>query len=430
MGVATETRGTPRSRPALGGELLASFAFVFAAAVLVAVVGAFLLSPLLVTPVRAILFLGTLVAADVVVFTVFGHYLLRRRVLRPLDRFVQEVEAISEGDYARRLDPADSLEMHRLSEGVNLMTERLLAHQHQLAANVRSLERTNQELTEARDELLRVEKIATVGRLASGIAHEIGNPLGAILGYLGVLERGADAEHREFIGAAESEARRIDRIVHGLLDYARPREASPRVINANEVIERTIELLGLQGKLTQVQLTTSLDPEPAPVRGDWNQLQQILVNLLINAIDAMEGTSEPRLTVTTTVVRYRRHKVLPARRRDDPPDVDYSHRRRFNRPSRMPREEVFVVDSEVVRITVEDSGPGIPPEHREHVFEPFYTTKEPGKGTGLGLAVAARLVDSMSGTIRVESGDGGGASFVVLLPRADESESPDSAVTQ
>ncbi len=402
--------------PTLGRELLTSLVMVFAAAVVVAVTGILLLLPRLETVSQATVYMGLLVAADVVVFTVFGHLLVRRRVVAPLERLVDEVETIASGGYGERVQGSETQEVMRLADAVNHMAERLTSHQDELVANVRSLEETNRELTETRDELIRVEKMASVGRLAAGIAHEIGNPLGAILGYLGVLGRGADEQRRELFRSAEAEARRIDRIVHGLLDYARPREPRARQVAVNEVVDQTVELLRTQGRFGAVELERKRREGLPPVTADFNQLQQVLVNLMINALDAMDGVAAPRLEVATSLVTVEGARRPPARRRDDPPDVDYSHRRRFNRTPRVPREDAFPERMDVVQITVTDNGCGIPPEDWEHVFEPFYTTKEPGKGTGLGLAVAARLVDSMGGTIRVMSGDGGGARFAVMLP--------------
>lgn len=368
-------------------------------------------------------YLAILVSLDIAIFALFGHYLVRRRVVAPLERVVVEVEAISVGDYLRRvpLEGQEAQEVRRLAEAVNALAERLINHQWELVANVRSLEETNRQLTEARDELIRMEKMASVGRLGAGIAHEIGNPLGAILGYLGVLGRGADGQRLELIRSAESEAKRIDRIVHGLLDYARPREARARAFDVNEVVAGTMELLDTQGKFNGVQVERRLTAGLPRVVGDANQLQQVLVNLMINACDALHGRPEQRLTVGTEVVRYQPPPRPPARRKDDLPNLDYSHRRRFNQSPTIPREDIFPSETEVVQISVADSGSGVEAEHLAHIFEPFYTTKEPGRGTGLGLAVAARLIDGMGGTIRVESQVDSGTVFSILLPREDHS---------
>src|SRR5690606_15596865 len=357
-------------------------------------------------------------AADLVVFALFGRWLLRTRVLGPVDRMIDGIAAIAAGEYDRRLPAAETRELARLADAVNRMAERLIANQEQLGANIASLQETNRQLTEARDELVRAEKMASVGRLGAGIAHEIGNPLGAVLGYLAVLGKRAGPAEKELIEAAEAEARRIDRIVRSLLDYARPREARARPIAVGSIIEGTVDLLRTQGKLDPIEVTLDLAPELPAVVADQFQLEQVLVNLLLNAVDAMNGKAGAAITIRTRSGKHQPRPQPRARRRDDPPHADYSHRRRFHQPARVPRDDPFPPGGEIVEIAVSDNGPGIPPDLLGQVFEPFVTTKDPGKGTGLGLAVSARLIDAMGGTIRAESPAGGGATFTIVLPAA------------
>lgn len=407
-----------RSRlPTLRREMTISLVVIFAGACAVAVGGVALLAPRLQSVGSTILFLTILFVADVAIFAAFGRYLIRRRFLATLDELVEGVEAIAAGDYERRLPRGETEEISRVADAINRMAERLITHQAQLAANVRSLEETNRLLTEARDELIHAEKAASVGRLAAGIAHEVGNPLGAIMGYIGLLQRTARGEELKWLTSAEQEARRIDRIVRGLLDYARPREARVHPIDVNDVVVRGLELLATQGRFQHLELSRSLAEELPRVEADPYQLEQVLVNLLLNATDALEGKGDARLEVTTTRVWLPPPRYQPARRRDDPPDVDYSHRRRFHQAVRLPRELAIPPGGgEVVEIVVRDNGVGIPRDVVDHIFEPFVSTKEPGRGTGLGLAVAARLIDSLGGTIRVESEEGEGTEFTVVLP--------------
>lgn len=416
-----------RAPPTLYDELITPLALVFAGALLVAVVGVVLLLPHFQTPLQAVGYLGGLFIADVAIFGFFGRRLIQRRLLLPLDQIVAGVEAIAEGDYARRLPRGETSDVARLADAVNLMAERLIGHQEQLRANIRSLEETNRRLTEARDELVRAEKMASVGRLGAGVAHEIGNPLGAILGYLGLLGRGADESRRKLATAAEGEARRIDRIVRGLLDYARPREARPRATSVNVVVHETLELLSTQGRFGEIRLETELAPDLPQVVADPYQLQQVMVNLLLNAADALEATRQATICIRTTGASFHTPLRPPARRRDDPPEVDYSHRRRFQRTGRIPREDPLPGGTEVVEIAIADNGSGIPDDMLDQIFEPFVTTKQAGKGTGLGLAVSARLVDGMGGTILVESPGGRGSTFTVVLPAEIRSPVPATA---
>jgi two-component system, NtrC family, sensor kinase len=400
-------------------ELLAAFATVFAGALGVAIAGVALLLPTFETPARALFYLTLLLAADLLVFFLFGRWLVRTRILFPLERMVKEAEAIAEGDYGRRIPAAGSEEIDRLSSSLNRMAERLINHQHELAQNVESLERTNRELTEARDELIRSEKMASLGQMAAGVAHEIGNPLAAIMGNVDLLKRGADERAAKLVDATLEQVRRIDRIVTGLVDYSRAREARVRPIDVNDVVRKTVDLTASQPRFSGVEVSTLLDARLPRVAADPYQLEQVLVNLLLNAADAMAGRSERRIRITTTHSRYQAPALFPTRRRDDPPGIDYSHRRRFNQPDQVPRLHVFHDGDRVVEIQMADTGTGIPVAHIDRIFEPFMTTKEPGKGTGLGLAVSARLIDGMDGTIRARNTESG-ALFTIMLPAAGE----------
>jgi signal transduction histidine kinase len=162
---------------------------------------------------------------------------------------------------------------------------------------------------------------------------------------------------------------------------------------------------------------TELAHEQLALRGNPYQMQQVLVNLFVNASDALAETKQPQLTVRSVRRPLQpRPKATPARRREDPPGIDYSHRRRLATMSRWPDGDPESDSGDVIEIEVTDNGPGFPPELIPQVFEPFVTTKEPGKGTGLGLAVCARIIEVMGGTIRAENVPGGGASFRIVLP--------------
>jgi two-component system, NtrC family, sensor kinase len=397
-------------------ELIGAFAIVFAGALFVAAAGIVLVVPRL-GPVAAAGYVVTLLLADLALFAWFGAMLLKRRLLQPLDALVSGVEAISGGAFGTELPAFETRELARLSAAVQQMAGRLLADQQTLADNIRSLDETNRLLTEARDEMIRTEKLASAGRLGAGIAHEVGNPLGAILGYLALIARQEEGPRRDLVLAAEREANRIDRIIRGLLDYSRPRDAAVQTVDAAAVLRDTIDLVQTQGHFSGV----ALDYAPAPdaalfVRGDPYQLQQVMVNLLVNAADAVAEQAVRRIGISART-RPARPAPLhqPAKRKNDPEGVDYSHRRRLT-PSLRPLGDPVTESGDVVEIVVTDNGPGLPADMIDQVFEPFVTTKEPGKGTGLGLAVCARLVEGMGGAIEAGNGAGGGAEFRVILP--------------
>lgn len=338
---------------------------------------------------RAPVYISLLVAADVFVLVAFVAYQVERIVLRPLREATNTAEAIAAGDLQRRLAAGGTSEMHLLSTSFNRMTDRLL---------------------EERAHLVRAEKLASVGRLAAGIAHEIGNPLGAINGYVHVLATspaGSDRA-REAIDGLERESARIDRIVRGLLDYARPSARATGPVDLNATAHGVIELLAAQGILKHVDLQFSPTAESTFVVGDRHNFEQVLVNLLLNAVDAMNGRGSLSVILRRT---SRAEMIAGARRKDDGDDV---------LPSRPNARATLWLESDalddIVMVAVADSGPGIPAIDVERVFDPFYTTKEPGQGTGLGLAIVARAVENAGGTIWVSPSREGGAAFRMLLP--------------
>ncbi|HEX6064738.1 MAG TPA: HAMP domain-containing protein, partial [Longimicrobiales bacterium] len=286
-----------------------------------------MLMPRLDSPAQSAIYVLIILVLDVAIFAVFGHFLVTRRVLQPIDRLVAGAEAISQGDLAARAPESETREINRLAQALNNMAERLLSDQEKLAANIRSLDDTNLLLTEARNAMVQAEKMASAGRLGAGIAHEVGNPLGAIIGYLGILKRNAAPRDLELLESAEREAHRIDRIVRGLLDYSRPREAHTHALDVNKVIHDTIELVSTQGKFKTVELDVELVDKAPDVLGDPYQLQQVLVNLLVNAADALEDRPSPRVRISTIARLHRPARALQARRKDDPPMLDYTHRR-------------------------------------------------------------------------------------------------------
>ena len=404
-------------RPTLRRELIAAFVLVFAGAFMVASTGVLMLLPRLQSPVESVVYVLIILILDIAIFAVFGHFLITRRVLQPINRLVAGAESIARGELNGAVAEGETREINRLAQALNNMAQRLLADQQELALNIRSLDETNRLLTEARDAMVHSEKLASVGRLGAGIAHEVGNPLGAILGYLGLVKKHAQGQDYELLESAEKEARRIDRIVRGLLDYSRPREAHTQALDVNAVVRDSVELVSTQGKFKEVMLDVMLTEQLPPIIGDPYQLQQVLVNLFVNAADALESTPAPRIEVRTVARLHQPAPALMARRKDDHPSIDYSHRRRLHAPPRALLGDPGVAGGTVVEITVADNGPGIPVELVDQIFEPFVTTKELGKGTGLGLAVCSRLIEGMGGIIKADAMPAdAGATFRIVLP--------------
>ena len=396
----------------LGGLLILVFVALFTVTVTVYIGFAVGLPPV---------FLGVAVAvvilADMFLVYLVAEQRLSRYVLQPVDAMVDGAERIAAGEHGHRLEGSQTIELERLAAAVNAMAATLIRNQQELAQNVASLDATNRQLSEARMRLVRSEKLASIGRLAAGVAHEVGNPLGAILGYTALGARELD-DGPEWLSGIDYEARRIDRIVRGLLDFARPRAASQQAIDINEVVDGTVTMMSLQGRFKDIEVELACGENLPEVRGDSHQLEQVLVNLLLNAADAIGETGRPgTIRVSTAEISVRRTPdEVPRRRESDPSGVDYSHLRRLE-TSRDPgpQRELSRGDT-AVELVVADDGPGVPEEIRGRLFEPFFTTKDPGKGTGLGLAVSARLIEGMGGTIEVTRSESGGAAFRVLLP--------------
>jgi two-component system, NtrC family, sensor kinase len=387
----------PKPLPSLRTELLANFGVLAAVALLVAVTSVLLFFVAAESEYGAF-FLSALIAADVLVFVAFGAYLVRRLVSRPLQDAVQAVEAIAGGDLARRVPEGRTQELAVLSASVNRMTDALLQEQ------------------EGR---IRVEKLASIGRLAAGIAHEIGNPLGAINGYVHILRRrvgdgNAPPGTAEALDGLEREAARIDRIVRGLLDYARARKVTPTPIDVNDVVRSVVSLLTDQGVLRRVTVDLVLDESRPRLFGERHEIEQVFVNLMLNAVDAMGGAG--KLGVLTRRVRVDEIQRAHPRRAGDAPQVAMPR-------TLSPRVRDWLARAdrpdEVAQVIVADSGTGVPEADREKIFDPFYTTKEPGKGTGLGLAIVARIVEHHRGTVWAQKAREGGAAFVMLFPLVD-----------
>ena len=386
----------PRPAPLLSlrTELLATFAILAVAALVFAVASVVLLYDA-ADPARGALYICLLIAADVAVVVAFGAYKLRGLVLQPLRAAAAAAEAIADGDLRRRVDGQQSRELQQVATSVNRMTERLLHEQAQL---------------------VRAEKLASVGRLAAGIAHEIGNPLGALNGYAHLLRAAAerDPATREAVSGVERETARIDRIVRGLLEYARPKRPIPTPIDINDTLRRVVDLLSAQGLLRRVSLIMELANEGPFVYGELHELEQVFVNLLLNAADAVDHTGV--IAIRTTCMPGEMLETGAMRRSSDSRLTLVPHP-----PS--PRVQQWLGaagrPSWVVKIVVADSGPGVAEEHAERVFDPFYTTKDPGKGTGLGLSIVARVVENLEGIVWVQRAREGGAAFHLLFPLAE-----------
>ena len=313
---------------------------------------------------------------DFMLLLVVGSYLLSQTVVVPIRRLLSATRRIAAGDLSGTIRVPGSTEVSELSDAFNSMVVALREKREEVEEKVASLNRANREIIEARGEAIRSEKMASVGLLAAGMAHEIGTPLAAIMGYSGILaeELSGDSEKSDYLRRITEESHRIDRIVRGLLDYARPRgvQAEEVEVEVLPLLEKVVELLAAQGVLKFLQVTVEVEPALPKLHADPHQLEQLLINLIMNAKDAMPHGGELHLKAMS--------------------------------------------GGADVMIEVADTGHGMPQEHLHRVFDPFFTTKEPGKGTGLGLAIAARIAESCGGRLTVQSELGKGSRFTLKLP--------------
>ena len=343
----------------------------------------------------------------------FGSFMLSRIVVVPIRKLLAATKRIAAGDYGHTVHVPGSAEIAELAESFNLMAEGLERKRTEVEATVSSLERANSELQLAREETLRSEKMASVGLLAAGMAHEIGTPLSAIIGYAGILsdELIDDPVKSDYLHRIEVESGRIDRIVRGLLDYARPSGSFAEKVDVAVLLHETVDLLSGQGVLKQISLSVHADADLPLVFVDPHQLQQVLINLCINARDAMPAGGELLIKAAVAKAEKSFDQVTTSagipvvgRRKDDFKGAFHATIQK--------RSGVACW----LTVSVVDSGEGISTENLGRIFDPFFTTKEPGKGTGLGLAISARIVDSFGGRIIAESGPGKGTAMTVWLP--------------
>ncbi len=362
------------------------------------------------------------IALDAIVLIIFGSFLLSRVLVKPIKDLVRLTQKISEGDFSQKIEETSKNEIGQLIVSFNRMIERLKEKQESLENYLESLESANKQLKQAQEELIRTEKLASIGRFAAGVAHEVGNPLGAILGYTSILQKeGMDREEsKDYLNRIEKEIERINRIVHELLDFARPSKFEIKDLEINKVIESTLSLLSYQKNFKNIETQLDMQPDLPMIKGDESQLSQVIINIILNSVDAMPNggtlTIQTRTHILENLDVDRLQGIYPRRRKSDPMESDYSHMRKTDPLSVLLKK--FSEGDRLVKIRISDTGVGIKKEDLENIFDPFFTTKAPDKGTGLGLSISLRIVESLRGEMRVESEVGKGTIFEIYFPAA------------
>jgi len=357
---------------------------------------------------------------DAIVLIVFGSFLLSRVLVKPLKDLILLTQKIGAGNLSEKIEVTSRNEIGQLIGSFNLMIERLKEKQESLDSHLESLEFANKKLKQTQEELIRTEKLASIGRFAAGVAHEVGNPLGAILGYTSILQRDGinQGESKDYLKRIEKEIERINRIVRELLDFVRPSQFEISDVEVNKVIEHTLSLISHQKNFGGIKTQLDLQPNLPTIKGDESKISQVLINIVLNAMDAMPNGGILSIRTEEYVVEDALidplQQFYSPRRREDPTESDYSHLRKPD-----PFVAIFTKFSKgdrLVKIRISDTGIGIKEEDVKSIFDPFFTTKAPDRGTGLGLSVSLRIVESMEGEIRVESEEGKGSTFEVYFP--------------
>jgi len=327
-------------------------------------------------------YLGSLLVIYLLLFGVavlsFGYFAITSLIVRPIDRLRESAVRLGEGKFD--IDPGreGAKEIQEVGRSLAAAARQLKEQRKELVEKIRQLDAAHGDLLRSQQATVRAQKLASVGRLTAGVAHEIGNPLTAIMGFIDLL--GDDAlpaeTRKDFLARMQKETERVNRIIRDLLTFARAEGKEIARVKLDAVVRDACRIMAPQKLFKHVRLSIETGGDVPEVMASSDRLTQVAVNLLMNAAEAMAGDGE-------IVVRVARS-----------------------------------ADGKAAVLSVEDNGPGIPPEVADSIFEPFVTTKPEGQGTGLGLSVCHGIVTGFGGTIAAENVPPRGARFTVTLPAA------------
>ncbi len=329
---------------------------------------------------------------NLIILTAIGLLRFHKLTVRPINRLVRLADSYHEPDDEAFPALPERSEFSRLSNALSRMLQRIERDRETLQATVHSLEQANQSLRDTQREMVRTEKMASVGRLAAGLAHEIGNPLGIVQGYLELLcQTGINEnEKKEFGRRAEKELQRISTLLRQLLDLSRSLPDQYQAVSVHDILSDLLSVMQSQPLTEGIDIQSRLGASHDTVQGDPERLRQVFLNCLLNSIDAVNASkNKPGLIMVTTEMVT---------------------------TGTMPENNIDTAAAAQLRVTIEDNGAGISTADLANVFEPFFTTKEPGKGTGLGLAVSLTIIEGMGGRMEIESRQGEGSRVLIRLP--------------
>lgn len=334
----------------------------------------FSLEDILVSLNRAQRWLLVYTLAFGTVLVVAGYFLIERNVVAPTRKLLLATQHIAAGNLDVRLEKTGPREIYDLADSFNLMLDSLKQSQQQTQQTIALLQTSKNELQKTQNDLVRSAKLASVGSLAAGMAHELGNPLGALTGYLSLLKKDLQTTPAaEIVEESQHCVDRMDLLIKDLLNYAAPEPAQIDPYDPWELVIQCVRRLDFQGLSKQLQFAYEANLTLPPVAIAKHKLEQVLMNLLLNSCDACGENGEITLGAE--------------------------------------------IKNEKVVIWISDNGCGISEEKGAQIFDPFFTTKPPGQGRGLGLAVCQRLVSEVKGDIYCESVVGQGSRFYIELPQ-------------
>ncbi len=320
------------------------------------------------------IFLGITVGGLIVAFLI--SYILAGGITKPLRDLVSAAQKLADGDLNQNVKVKPGNEIGKLGRAFNFMVQAITERDEQLKARAKEI-------------VGRSERLAMIGQLAAGVAHELNNPLCSIIIFSHILLEDPDIKGpiRKNLETIVKESTRCKEIVKGLLDFARQTEPEMKLAIINDVLRSTLSLVEKQTLFQNIRITTRIEPDLPEVEIDTTQIQQVFMNIIINAAEAMGGWGE--LTVA-------------------------------NRLSQ---------DKRFVEVAFTDTGCGISQDNMKRLFEPFFTTKEVGHGTGLGLAIIYGYIEKHKGSIDVQSVVGEGATFTIKLPIINQTKKPIKAIS-
>jgi two-component system NtrC family sensor kinase len=309
------------------------------------------------------------ISAAGILLSILVVWFFVRRIIQPLRELRDSAEAIGRGDFSRRLSRISNDECGDLAHAFNRMTTNLETSRQELQHAVDTLKNTQAQLVQS-------EKLSAVGQFVAGVAHELNNPLTAVIGFSELLSQtGTDEKVRPHLELIAKSAHRCHKIVQNLLGFARQHAPERKLVPVNSTIDEVLELMAYDLRTSNIEVRRDFQPDLPAILADPNQLQQVFVNIVGNARQAIQAFRPDGL------IRVRTREHLGK-----------------------------------IQIEFSDNGPGIRAENISRIFDPFFTTKAVGKGTGLGLSLSYGIIQEHGGHIRVESRVGEGASFVIELP--------------